>query len=73
MENDLRISTITSVLKLSTDIDLEKIYKMLPISKSYIPYIEYGSGNPPRGFRESLIKKRKKQKRKYFTINQRYM
>ena len=25
MENDLRISTITSVLKLSTDIDLEDI------------------------------------------------
>lgn len=67
MENDLRISTITSVLKLSKDIDLEKIYKMLPISESYIPYIEYGSGNPPRGFSEkSLIKKRKKQKKKIF-------
>ena len=49
MENDLRISTITSVLKLSQNIDLEKIYTKLPISEKYIPYIEYGSGNPPRG------------------------
>lgn len=67
MENDLRISTITSVLKLSQIIDLEKIYKQIPISKSYIPYIEYGCDNIPRGFSEkSLIKKRKKKKRKIF-------
>ncbi len=67
MENDLRISTITSVLKLSHIIDLEKIYKQLPISKRYIPYIEYGCNNIPRGFSEkSLIKKRKKKKKKIF-------
>lgn len=67
MENDLRISTITSVLKLSQNIDLEKIYTQIPISEKYIPYIEYGSGNPPRGFSEkSLIKKRKKKKKKIF-------
>lgn len=67
MDNDLRISTITSVLKLSQIIDLEKIYKQIPISESYIPYIEYGYNNPPRGFSEkSLIKKRKKKKKKIF-------
>tara|TARA_B100000519_G_C14201380_1_gene418097 strand:- start:560 stop:1303 length:744 start_codon:yes stop_codon:yes gene_type:complete len=67
MENDLRISTITSVLKLSQIIDLEKIYKQLPISEKYIPYIEYGCDNVPRGFSEkSLIKKRKKKKKKIF-------
>ena len=54
MENDLRISTITSVLKLSHIIDLEKIYKQLPISKRYIPYIEYGCNNIPRGFSEKV-------------------
>lgn len=67
MENDLRISTITSVLKLSQIIDLEKIYKLVPISENYIPYIEYGCDNVPRGFSEkSLIKKRKKKKKKIF-------
>jgi TATA-box binding protein (TBP) (component of TFIID and TFIIIB) len=67
MDNDLRISTITSVLKLSQIIDLEKIYKQLPISEKYIPYIEYGCNNPPRGFSEkSLIKKRKKKQKKIF-------
>ena len=67
MENDLRISTITSVLKLSKEIDLAKIYEEIPISKNYIPYIEYGCNNQPRGFSEkSLIKKRKKKKKKIF-------
>ena len=67
MENDLRISTITSVLKLSQKIDLEKVYKGIPISDKYIPYIEYGCNNAPRGFSEkSLIKKRKKKKKKIF-------
>ena len=67
MENDLRISTITSVLKLSQKIDLEKVYKGIPISENYIPYIEYGCNNVPRGFSEkSLIKKRKKKKKKIF-------
>ena len=67
MERSLRISTITSVLKLSDIIDLETIYKQLPISENYIPYIEYGCDNIPRGFSEkSLIKKRKKKKKKIF-------
>lgn len=67
MEKYLRISTITAVLKISHIIDLEKIYKCIPISENYIPYIEYGSGNPSRGFSEkSLIKKRKKKKKKIF-------
>ena len=39
MEN-LKISTITSILKLSEPIDLHKIYNAIPISQ-YIPFIEY--------------------------------
>ena len=67
MDDGLRISTITSVLKLSQIIELKKIYTNLPISKNYLPYIEYGCDNIPRGFSEkSLIKKRKKKKKKIF-------
>lgn len=66
MEDQLRISTITSVLKLSQDINLEKIYNQIPISQ-YIPYIEYGVNNNPRGFsKKSLKKKRKKKEEKIF-------
>lgn len=66
MEDQLRISTITSVLKISEYINLEKIYNEIPIS-SYIPYIEYGVNNNPRGFsKKSLRKKRKKKKKKIF-------
>ena len=66
MEELLRISTITSVLRISEDINLEKIYNQIPIS-SYIPYIEYGVNNNPRGFsKKSLRKKRKKKKKKIF-------
>jgi TATA-box binding protein (TBP) (component of TFIID and TFIIIB) len=64
--DNLRVSTITSILKISTDIDLKKIYKSVPITK-YITFIEYGSGNPPRGFSKKLLKKtRKKTKKKIF-------
>ena len=67
MDDGLRISTITSVLQLSQIIELKKIYTNLPISKNYLPYIEYGCDNIPRGFSEkSLIKKRKKKKKKIF-------
>ena len=66
MEDNLRISTITSVLKISEDINLEKIYNEIPIS-TYIPYIEYGVNNNPRGFsKKSLRKKRKKKVAKIF-------
>jgi len=66
MEDELRISTITSVLKMSTNIDLGKIYDEIPISE-YIPYIEYGVNNNPRGFsKKSLKKKRKKKEQKIF-------
>lgn len=66
MEDKLRISTITSVLKISEDIDLMKIYNEIPIS-IYIPYIEYGTNNNPRGFsKKSLRKKRKKKEAKQF-------
>tara|TARA_Y100000817_G_C16854268_1_gene543371 strand:- start:1932 stop:2675 length:744 start_codon:yes stop_codon:yes gene_type:complete len=66
MEKELRISTITSILKVSDDINLLKIYDEIPISE-YIPYIEYGNDNVPRGFsKKSLKKKRKKKKKKIF-------
>ena len=38
----LKISTITSILKLSNPIDLKGIYDTIPISQ-YIPFIEYGA------------------------------
>ena len=64
MDNDLRISTITSILKISQYIQPERIYNEIPIS-NFIPYIEYGCDNIPRGFsKKSLKKKRKKKKRK---------
>ena len=52
----LRISTITCVLMISEDIDLEKIYKTIPISK-YITFIEFGDDNTPKGYSEKAQKK----------------
>jgi TATA-box binding protein (TBP) (component of TFIID and TFIIIB) len=64
--DNLRVSTITSILKISSDIDLKKIYDNVPITK-YIPFIEYGSNNPQRGFSKKMLKKvRKKSKKKIF-------
>lgn len=65
MEN-LRVSTITSILQISTDLDLKKIYDLTPITK-YIPFIEYGAENAPKGFSKKMLrKKRKKTKKKIF-------
>jgi TATA-box binding protein (TBP) (component of TFIID and TFIIIB) len=62
----LRISTITSILKISEDIDLQKIYDEVPIT-DYIPFIEFGSCNQPKGFSKKMLrKKRKKTKKKTF-------
>ena len=62
----LRVSTITSILQVSTDIDLRKIYDLTPITK-YIPFIEYGAENIPKGFSKKMLrKKRKKTKKKIF-------
>ena len=64
--DNLRVSTITSILKISSDIDLKKIYDNVPITK-YIPFIEYWSNNPQRGFSKKMLKKvRKKSKKKIF-------
>jgi TATA-box binding protein (TBP) (component of TFIID and TFIIIB) len=64
--DDLRISTITAILQISIDIDLKKIYDSVPITE-YIPFIEYGPDNPPKGFSKKMLrKKRKKTKRKMF-------
>ena len=68
MEN-LRVSTITSVLKINNDIDLKKVYDNIPIS-SYIPFIEYGANNSPKGFSEKLLKKKRKKKKKKIFYNQ---
>jgi TATA-box binding protein (TBP) (component of TFIID and TFIIIB) len=69
MEN-LRISTITSVLRISQDINLKKIYEEIPISNQYIPFIEYGVGNIPRGFSKKSLRKKRKQKPKKIFYNQ---
>lgn len=69
MDDDLRISTITSVLKVSTDINLEKIYNEIPISK-YIPYIEYGVNRESRGFSKKSLRRRRKKKENKIFYNQ---
>ena len=51
--DNLRISTITSILEISTDIDLKKIYDSVPITE-YIPFIEYGAENVPKGFSKKI-------------------
>ena len=62
----LRISTITCILQISSDINLKKIYDSVPITE-YIPFIEYGSENIPKGFSKKMLrKKRKKTKKKSF-------
>lgn len=65
----LRISTITCVLMISKDIDLEKIYKTIPISK-YITFIEFGDDNTPKGYSEKAQKKKRKKKKKKIFYNQ---
>ena len=67
--DNLRISTITTVLKISSDIDLEKIYKTIPIT-DYIPFIEYGDGNTPKGYSEKALRKKRKKKKKKIFYNQ---
>jgi TATA-box binding protein (TBP) (component of TFIID and TFIIIB) len=65
MEN-LNVSTITAISKISSNIELKDIYDKIPIN-DYIPFIEYGHGFEPRGFSKKLLKKtRKKKVRKIF-------
>lgn len=68
MEN-LRISTITSVLHISELLDLQKIYDQVPIT-NYIPFIEFGENNPPRGFSKKLVTKKRKNKQRKIFFNQ---
>ena len=65
----LRVSTITSILKISDTIDLQKVYDCIPIS-TYILFIEYGSENEPKGFSEKSLKKKRKKKKKKIFYNQ---
>ncbi len=68
--DELRVSTITAILKLSSLLDLEKIYYEVPISKTYIPFIEYGADNEPRGYSKKLFTKKRKNKKKKIFYNQ---
>tara|TARA_B100000686_G_C16690805_1_gene917491 strand:- start:443 stop:1183 length:741 start_codon:yes stop_codon:yes gene_type:complete len=68
MEN-LRISTITSILKLTEPIDLQKVYDGIPIT-DYTPFIEYGCNNQPRGFSKKALKKKRKKREKKIFFNQ---
>ena len=45
----------------SEEIDLEKIYKTIPISK-YITFIEFGDDNTPKGYQKKAQKKKRKKK-----------
>ena len=65
----LRVSTITSILQVSTDIDLRKIYDLTPITK-YIPFIEYGAENIPKGFSKKMLRKKSKKTKKKIFYNQ---
>ena len=50
----LKISTITCILQISDDIDLKKVYEEVPIT-NYIPFIEYGAANTPKGFSKKIV------------------
>ena len=65
----LRISTITCILQISSDINLKKIYDSVPITE-YIPFIEYGSDNIPKGFSKKMLRKKRKKKKKKSFYNQ---
>jgi len=65
----LRVSTMTSILKLSDIINLKKVYENVPIT-DYIRFIEYGSVNPPKGFSKKMLKKKRKKKQKKIFYNQ---
>ena len=67
--DQLKISTITSIVKLSEYINLDKVYKNVPIT-DYIKFIEYGVDNPPKGFSKKLLKKTRKNKKKRIFYNQ---
>jgi len=67
--DDLRISTITCILQISSDIDLKKIYDSVPITE-YIPFIEYGAENVPKGFSKKMLRKKRKKTRKKMFYNQ---
>ena len=63
--DDLRISTMTAISKLSSDINLKKLYDNININDT-IHFIEYRD-NPTKGFsKKSLRKKRKKVEKKVF-------
>jgi len=68
MEN-LRVSTITAISQINDIINLKNIYDNVPIN-DYIPFIEFGSDNPVRGFSKKLLKKTRKNKIKKIFYNQ---
>ena len=56
----LRISTITCILQISSDINLKEIYDSVPITE-YIPFIEFGSENQPKGFSKKNVTQKKEK------------
>ena len=68
--DQLRISTITAILKFSGRINLKKVYEGVPINDNYIPFIEYGAENGYKGFSVKLTKKKRKKKSKKTFYNQ---
>ena len=61
----LKISTMTYLTQIDSNIDLQQLYNSLSITEN-IKYIEYGK-NIPKGFKVKKIKNpRKKVERKYF-------
>lgn len=65
----LRISTITCILQISSDINLKEIYDSVPITE-YIPFIEFGSENQPKGFSKKMLRKKRKKAQKKSFYNQ---
>ena len=62
--SELRISTMTAVCNINSDINLEVISKYLPIDDN-ITYIEYAN-NPIRGKKEKSISEKKANKKRIF-------
>jgi len=66
--DELRISTLTAISKLSQDIDLQDLYDKLEIN-DIVKYIEYKT-NAPKGFSKKALKKKRKKSVKKMFFNQ---
>lgn len=64
LPQNLRISTMTAVSKINSNINLKALYDNLNID-NYIRFIEY-SVNPTKGFHHKIISEKRKKKKKVF-------